>query len=78
MDDNLLGRGCLQGKREEFKKIVEGYGGKIVALALNMLGNREDAEDACQEAFIRAFRNLEKFDSQRSFRNWLYTIVYNC
>jgi len=71
-------RGCLQGDREEFKKIVEEYSGKIMALALNMLGNREDAEDACQEAFIRAFRNLKKFDSQRSFRNWLYTIVYNC
>jgi len=77
MDDNLLVRGCLQGRKEEFKQIFERYGGKVMALALNLLQNHEDAEDACQEAFIRAYRNLEKFDSQKSFKNWLYAIVYN-
>lgn len=77
MDDNLLVRGCLQGKREEFRHIVEKYGGKMLALAMNLLQNREDAEDACQEAFIKAYHNLEKFDSQKSFKNWLYAIVYN-
>jgi len=77
MDDNLWLRGCLQGRENEFKHVVERYGGKIMAVALNLLQNREDAEDACQEAFIRAYRNLEKFDSQKSFKNWLYAIVYN-
>jgi len=77
MDDNLLLRGCLQGKKEEFQQIVEKYGGKMMALAMNLLHNREDAEDACQEALIKAYRNLESFDSQKNFKNWLYSIVYN-
>jgi RNA polymerase sigma-70 factor (ECF subfamily) len=77
MDDNLLVKGCLQGKREEFHHIVERYGGKMLALAMNLLQNREDAEDACQEAFIKAYRSLRSFDSRKSFKNWLYAIVYN-
>ena len=48
-----------------------------MALAINILGNREDAEDACQDAFLHAYSNLQRFDIQRNFRNWLYTIVYN-
>ena len=42
-----------------------------------MLGNREDAEDACQETFIRVYSNLDKFDLQGSFKNWFYTILSN-
>lgn len=77
MDDNFLVRGCLQGEREEFQKIMEKYGGKVMAMAVNILGNREDAEDACQEAFIQAYLNLSRFNSRLSFSNWLYTILYN-
>jgi len=77
MSDKQLVRGCLQGEVEEFRKIVDKYRGKAMALALNILGNREDAEDSCQETFIQVYRNLEKFDFQMSFRNWLYAILYN-
>ncbi len=77
MTDSELVRVCLQGDVDEFKKIMDKYRGKVVALALNILGNHEDAEDACQESFIRAFRNLDRFDTQKSFSNWLFSILYN-
>lgn len=77
MDDNQLVRSCLQGEVDEFRKIVNKYTGKVMALALNILGNREDAEDACQDAFMLAYSNLNSFNTQKSFSNWLFTIIYN-
>ena len=47
-----------------------------MTMAMNILGNREDAEDASQEAFIQVYKNLEKFDFNQSFPNWLYSILY--
>jgi RNA polymerase sigma-70 factor (ECF subfamily) len=76
MDDRDLVAGCLRGNPEEFRQIVVKYSPSTLAIALNILGNRDDAEDACQEAFIKAYRNLDKFDPERSFKNWLYTILY--
>lgn len=77
MNDSQLVRICLQGKVDEFKKIVDRYRGKAMALALNILGNYEDAEDACQDSFIQAYRNLDRFDARKSFSNWLFSILYN-
>lgn len=77
MNDKQLVRSFLRGEVEEYQKIIDKYKGKVMALALNILGNREDAEDACQEAFIKVYYNLDSFDIQKSFRNWLYTILYN-
>lgn len=77
MNDKQLVRSCLNGEVEEFKKIVEKYKGKVMALAVNILGNREDAEDASQEAFIKAFSHLDGYDFSKSFHNWLFGILYN-
>jgi RNA polymerase sigma-70 factor (ECF subfamily) len=77
MDEKQLILSCLEGEVEVFREIVAIYKSKAMALALNMLGNREDAEDACQETFIRVYSNLDKFDLQSPFRNWFYTILSN-
>ena len=77
MNDKQLIRSCLQGDVEEYRKIVNKYNGRIMASAINILGNREDAEDACQEAFIKAYCHLDKYDSKKSFNSWLYGIIYN-
>lgn len=61
---------------KEFEKIVENYGAQAMAFAMNILGNRQDAEDACQEAFFQVYRHLEKYDSQRSLKTWLLAILY--
>ena len=77
MSDNEIIQRCLNGEVEEFKKIVEKYSGKAMALALNVLRNREDAEDVCQEAFIKALQNLDRLDLSKDFKNWFYTLLFN-
>lgn len=77
MTDEQLLKSCLDGDVDKFKQIVDKYRGKVTGLAINILGNREDAEDACQEAFINVFQNLDKFDFNRNFKDWLFTILYN-
>lgn len=76
MTDEQLLRSCLCGDVDEYHKIVERYRTKALAIAMNILGNREDAEDASQDTFIQVYKNLEKFDFQRSFPNWFYSILY--
>ncbi len=76
MDERELIRACLRGDMEDFKGIIVKYGGPAMALAVNVLGNREDAQDVCQETFIQVFRNLGRFDLERNFKTWLYTILY--
>jgi RNA polymerase sigma-70 factor (ECF subfamily) len=77
MEEKEIVLRCLQGNVEDFKVIVDKYRSQAMALAMNILRNREDAEDACQEAFIQVFRNLNKFRLGMSFKNWLYTILYH-
>lgn len=76
MNDNQLLEECLHGNTEKFKVIVDKYRGKTMALALNILGNRQDAEDACQEAFFQVYSRLSKFDLKKNFSNWLFSILY--
>jgi RNA polymerase sigma-70 factor (ECF subfamily) len=76
MDEQALIAGCLRGEAEDFRMIVEKYSAPAMALALNILGNYSDAEDACQELFIQVYRNLKSYDMNKSFKNWLYTILY--
>jgi len=71
MDDNAIIATCLRGRGEEFRDIVDRHQGPALAMALNILRNRQDAEDICQEAFVQAYRNLAQFDPQKSFRPWL-------
>ncbi len=67
---------CLRGDGEEFRPIVNEYQGPLTALAMNMLRNRQDAEDICQETLVQAFLHLDRYDPRLSFRNWLFTILY--
>jgi RNA polymerase sigma-70 factor, ECF subfamily len=76
MDDNELVAACLRGDKEAFRRIMDTHSGPALALAINVLGNRQDAEDACQEAFVQAYRHLAGFDGRAHFRTWLLTIVY--
>ena len=77
MSDRQLVHACLLGDVDEFRKIVDKYKGKAMALAMNVLGNREDAEDACQNTFIQVYRHLNKFDTEKSFHTWLFAILFN-
>jgi RNA polymerase sigma-70 factor (ECF subfamily) len=76
MDEKVIIAGCLRGRTEDFRLIVEKYTAPAIALALNVLGDYNDAEDACQELFIQVYRNLKSYDMNKSFKNWVYTILY--
>jgi len=77
MEDLQLLQSCLEGKVEDFMKVIDKYKGKALALAWNYMGNREDAEDACQDAFLKAYLNLNTFDFSKSFKDWFFTILCN-
>lgn len=75
MTDNELVRSCLEGNMDSYRVLMERYRGRAMALALNILANYQDAEDATQEAFLRAFRSLDGFDQQKSFKNWFLALL---
>jgi RNA polymerase sigma-70 factor, ECF subfamily len=75
MTDNELVRSCLGGDMASYRTLVDRYRGQAMAMALNILANYQDAEDACQEVFLKAYRNLSGFDLDRSFKNWFYALL---
>lgn len=66
-----------QGDLHAFDRIIIMHQKRVVSVAWRMLGNREDAMDACQEVFIKAYRNLGRIDPDRDFSGWLYRITIN-
>jgi RNA polymerase sigma-70 factor (ECF subfamily) len=76
MDERGMVGDCLAGRAGAYRRLTEAFGPLVMSVALNVLGNREDAEDVFQETFIQVFRNLGRYDPDRSFKTWLLTIVY--
>lgn len=67
----------LKGDHNAFGEIVELYKDKVFQICFRMLGNRQEAEDLAQEAFVRAFVNIRSFNIQMKFSTWLYRIATN-
>lgn len=67
-----------RGNPDAFRHIVEAHGRSLFRLAWRLTGNVEDAEEAVQEAFLRAYRHLERFDARSALGTWLYRITVNC
>lgn len=65
------------GDRAEFAKMVEAYSNKIYHLALKILDNTQDAEDALQETFLKAYKGIGAFEGRSSLATWLYRIATN-
>ena len=66
------------GDADAFRVLVERHSRPLFRLAFRMTGNQHDAEDVVQESFLRAWRQLGKFDERASFGTWLYRIATNC
>jgi len=65
------------GDGDAFRVLVDRHGRKLFRLAFRLAGNEEDAEDIVQETFLRAYRNLDKFDERALFTSWLFRIASN-
>lgn len=72
-----LVRCCLRGDQWAMRDLVERFQGQVFGLCYRMLGNRQDAEDAAQETFIRVLKNLSRWDATRDFEPWLLAIAGN-
>ncbi len=76
-DDGELVRNCLAGDVESLREFVRRFQSSVFGLCFRMLSQREDAEDVAQESFLRAFRNLHRWDPARPLIPWLLTIAAN-
>ena len=76
-DDRNLVRRFRSGDEEVFESIVRGCAGRMLATARRILGDEEDARDAVQDAFLSAFRSLDKFEGDARLSTWLHRIAIN-
>jgi RNA polymerase sigma-70 factor, ECF subfamily len=75
--EHELFEAARDGDPDAYRGLVERYGAELHAHCYRMLGSLHDAEDALQEALLRAWRGLPRLSRQRSLRNWLYRIATN-
>lgn len=77
MDESTLITRSRAGDREAYDLLVGAYQDRIYHVAFRVTGNREDAWDAAQDAFIRAFQGLRSFRREAGFGTWLHRIAVN-
>jgi RNA polymerase sigma-70 factor (ECF subfamily) len=75
-DAQIVAR-VLRGDAELYAELVKRYRARYARYALHMLGNREDAEEALQDAFTRAYRSLSRCEDPERFGAWLFRILVN-
>ncbi len=68
---------AAQGDHEAFRFLVERYQGRAFGLALRVMRDEEQAKDVVQEAFLKVYRSLDRFEGRSSFYTWFYRIVMN-
>jgi RNA polymerase sigma-70 factor (ECF subfamily) len=76
-DVSLVAR-ARDGDADAYRELVERHAQKVFRLSYRMTGNEEDAEDVAQETFIKAYRNLARYDGRAGFGTWIYRIATNC
>lgn len=77
MEDNELVKAYVRGEEVALESIIDKYAGRLFAFAYRLSGDRAMAEDAVQDAFVKVWKNLGKFDGKRSFRAWIFAITRN-
>ena len=75
--DEYYIREILKGDSGSFSQLVEKYSHLAFSLSMKILNQREDAEEAAQDAFIKAYNSLSSFQSSSTFKTWFFRIVYN-
>ena len=75
--DFVVVKKVQEGDVSAFDKLILKYRARIFGVVYNLTANREDASDLTQEAFIKAFQSINRFQGQSSFFTWLYKITVN-
>ncbi|MFA6193305.1 MAG: sigma-70 family RNA polymerase sigma factor [Parcubacteria group bacterium] len=75
--ENRIVEKILSGDDEAFAEIVKIYLEQVYNFVFRLAGDRDAVEDLTQETFVKAWKNLKRFDQKRSFRTWLFTIAKN-
>ncbi len=75
--DQIIIHQILQGDTKAFAVLVDRYKDLVFTLALQMLKNREEAEEVSQDTFIKVFKKLKNFKGDSKFSTWIYRIGYN-
>jgi len=76
-DDHVLVARCLDGDSAAFEGVVDRYQRVLFTVALRTLGDYDEASDATQNAFVKAYFKLDTFDPARRFFSWIYRILVN-
>ena len=76
-DDVYYIKKTLDGDSASFGFLVDKYQNMVFTLAIKMLKHREDSEEVSQDAFIKAYKSLSRFNGESKFSTWLYRIAYN-
>lgn len=66
-----------QGEQQAFRDLIELYQNQVFNICFRLIGNRHDAEDLTQEAFLRAYQNINSHDINKKFSSWLFRIAIN-
>ena len=77
-DDAAAVARARDGDQDAFRVLMERHSRSVYRLAYRMTGKPEDAEDVVQETFVRAYRQLGRFESRSNFATWVYRIAFNC
>jgi RNA polymerase sigma-70 factor (ECF subfamily) len=76
-DRTAVARAC-EGDSEAFRSLVERHSRYVFQVSYRLTGSSQDAEDVVQETFLKAYRQLSRFESRADFRTWLHRIAVNC
>lgn len=77
LTDNELVQRALEGSSDAYRRLVRRFERPLLSLIRRMVHDPTMAEDLAQEAFVKAFRHLDRFDGQRKFSSWLFKIAHN-
>lgn len=77
LTDEELVDSVLAGNRSDFDTLIERWQKPLFNFVLRFMNSEEEARDACQDAFVNAYRNLSKFKKQSKFSSWLFKIAIN-
>ena len=77
-DDALVISRVRAGDDDAFRELVDRHGRSVYRAAYRVTGRTEDAEDVVQETFLRAYRQLDRFEARSNVRTWLHRIATNC